>query len=297
MAMNLDRIHIEITNICNVQCSFCPELGRPKHSMSVADYRQILAKVSPHARQVCLHLMGEPLIHPQLDEILECTEAAGAQINLTSNGILLQKKLDILLKHPRAVRQLNISLQAYSDNYPERDFMEYLKGICDCVDVIGKRGVDWFLNLRLWNVGHCHSRENELVFDYLEKRYGITINRKIDVGSIKSKKLFDKLYLHFDSRFDWPSLELPKENPHGTCRALKTHMGILTDGTVVPCCLDKEAVIKLGNIHESDLEKIFQSPRAQRMLQGFAAGELLEDLCRHCPYIERFSRKLANKNQ
>ena len=128
------------------------------------------------------------------------------------------------------------------------------------------------------------------MFLLVEDFFKIKVNRNVDVGSIKSKKIWNRLSLHFDSRFEWPSLDTPLVGDKGTCHGLKGHIGILADGTVVPCCLDKEGQIPLGNCLTQSLGSILMSERAVNMRKGFDNGVLVEELCRHCSYIKRFSK-------
>jgi len=65
------RIHVEISNICNVQCSFCPIVERPKEIMGLDKYKIILDQIVSLAEDICLHLMGEPLAHPKILEIFK----------------------------------------------------------------------------------------------------------------------------------------------------------------------------------------------------------------------------------
>ncbi|MBL7666011.1 MAG: SPASM domain-containing protein, partial [Bacteriovoracaceae bacterium] len=261
----LDRIYIEISNICNLQCSFCPEVLRPKKVLALNDFEHILSQAAPLANQICLHLMGEPLLHPEFEEILAVSQKYSAPINLTSNGLLLEKRLPLILA-AKNVRQLNISLQSFKDNFPQKDLNQYLQNIFEQIKIISEKRSDMYINLRLWN--HGVENENEDIFQSFENFFGVPVSRKFDVASIKSKKVLEKIYFHFDSRFDWPSLSLPHQGQAGTCHALETHIGIHAEGTVVPCCLDKEAQINLGNIFEQSLESILNSERAQKMIHG-----------------------------
>ncbi len=104
------------------------------------------------------------------------------------------------------------------------------------------------------------------------------------------RKLLNRLYLHFDTEFVWPELDLPVLGTYGTCQGLTSHFGVLVDGTVVPCCLDKEGSIPLGNILTSDVREILENPKSQAILKGFKERRLIEDLCQRCQYIERFQK-------
>ncbi|MAF90243.1 MAG: radical SAM protein [Bdellovibrionaceae bacterium] len=281
----MDRIHIEISNICNLQCSFCPVVERDKKVMSLEKVQHAVLQAKAFSKQICLHLMGEPLAHPEFEKIVSFCEEQSVSLQITTNGILLQRYQEILCS--KAVRQINFSLQSFTDNFKHKPIDEYLFKILKFTKYLEQRSPDCYVNLRLWNNG-IESKENELIFRLVEKFYEVTINRNVDVSFKKSKKVWNKVYLHFDSRFEWPSLEIPDQGSSGRCNGLKTHIGIHADGSVVPCCLDKEANINLGNVFEEDLSEIINSERAVRMKRGFENNKRVEDFCRHCSYINRF---------
>ena len=282
----LDRIYIEISNICNVQCSFCPIVERDKQILKPSDFLHIIKQAAPLAKEVCLHLMGEPLAHPEFQEIIDlCGET---KVQITTNGLLINRHQDFIL-NSKNIRQVNFSLQSFKDNFPEKSMEPYLRDILGFSQEAFLRTPEMFINLRLWNQ-ESEASDNEEIYHFLESELGVQINRRIDVGGIKSKKLINRLYLHFDSRFEWPSLGLPYKSTKGRCHALTGHIGIHADGTVVPCCLDKEAQIPLGNCLKEGLIDILNSPRAKAMKEGFEQGILVEKLCQHCSYIKRFSK-------
>jgi MoaA/NifB/PqqE/SkfB family radical SAM enzyme len=301
MAKLLNRIHIEISNACNLQCSFCPEVMRKKQFMSVPVFKEVLGKVAPFAQEICLHLMGEPLMHRQLAQILDVAFGVGTPINLTTNGVLLTEKKEQLLLHP-IIRQVNFSLQSYLDNFPERDPYEYLEKIVSFSKRALENRPDLYINFRFWNFDPMQnsSPQNGKVFEFLERKLNVVIPRQVDFKFRKGRHLRDRMYAHFDSRFVWPSLQGKYYGTQGTCKALQVHAGVLVDGTMVPCCLDKEGDIPLGNLLQKNFEEIYKNVRTQKMLKGFQCGKLTEGLCQHCNYIQRFegqAKALLGKNK
>jgi radical SAM protein with 4Fe4S-binding SPASM domain len=284
----LRRAYIEISNICNVQCSFCPVVERDKEVLAPKDFHKILKQVKPIAQEICLHLMGEPLAHPKIEEILDICEQEGVQIQLTTNGLLLKKKQELILSHD-CIRQVNFSLQAYQDNFPHKPLSDYMIPLLKFTELASNKREQMYINFRLWNVGS--SLDNEEIYKLIEDYYKVEINRKVQVENIKSKRIWNRVYLHFDSRFDWPEMNQQVKSTQGRCHGLSSHIGIHTDGTVVPCCLDKEAVINLGNVLEQDLSSILEGDRASKMRIGFSNGQLVEDLCQRCDYIQRFNKQ------
>ena len=283
------RAHIEVSNICNVQCSFCPVVERPKDIMSLDKFRMLLGQVTPIADDVCLHLMGEPLAHPEFKELLGISEELQASIQITTNGLLINRYGALFLKN-KVVRQINFSLQAFKDNFPDRDIREYLDPILNFSKQAMSQRPDLYINYRLWNLASASEDENEDVIEYIENFFSTKINRNVDPSFNKSKKILEdaRIYLHYDSRFDWPSIDYPVVSEKGRCHGLRNHFGIHADGSVVPCCLDKEAVINLGNAFESPLNDILNSERASAIRDGFERGDLVEDMCKKCTFRKRF---------
>lgn len=290
------RIYLEISNICNVQCSFCPVVEKDKKLMDPKEFAAILQQAAPLTEIIGLHLMGEPLAHPRFLDILAICEQYKAQIDLTTNGLLIRKYQDAIVHSP-SIRQVNFSLQAFKDNFPTRDIAPYLRPIFEFVELAQEIRPALYTNLRLWNQ-ESNAADNEDIYTRIEAHFNITINRNLELGLIKSKRIWNRLYLHFDSRFEWPSFLLPHQGTQGRCHGTVNHIGIHADGSVVPCCLDKNAAIHLGNVKEQALEEILTSERFRRMREGFLQGIRVEDFCQHCTFINRFdqSAKKAKKS-
>lgn len=283
------KVNIEISNICNLQCTFCPEVVREKKMMSLDLFRRVIEQVSPLTELVCFHLMGEPLVHPKLAEFIEICEEHNARIFFVSNGVLLRDdKMSLLLKP--ALQQVNFSLHSFADNYPDRDPTAYLEKIFSFTERAFVERPDLYLNYRLWNLDDVRGTEvnNHNVLKQVCDRFQVPVPAEIDVRRRKSIPIKNRLYLHFDTEFTWPSFDLPILGTHGRCHGLSSHFGILVDGQVVPCCLDKEAAIPLGHIAEKPILEILDGERATRILEGFRRKNLVEDLCQRCQYIERF---------
>jgi radical SAM protein with 4Fe4S-binding SPASM domain len=283
------KVNIEISNICNLQCSFCPEVIRTKKLMSLDLFHKIIQQVAPLTEQVCLHLMGDPLVHPNLEEMVAICAEFNVKIFFVTNGLLMREKQTELLLHP-SFRQVNFSLHSFPDNFPDRDPSDYLKRIFNYTDLAMRQRPDLYINYRLWNLQDVRSTSNKNldILKQIENHFEVTVNSDVDVRQKKSVRLKNRLYLHFDTEFIWPSMDLPVLGTSGRCHGLSSHFGILVDGRVVPCCLDKEAAITLGSAEDKPLLEILDSSRAQAILNGFKNKKLLEGLCQRCNYIERF---------
>ncbi len=289
MKKRFNKVNIEISNICNLQCSFCPEVLRARKLMDTELFEHLIRQLVPLTEQVCFHLMGDPLVHPKLSKFIQICESYAMPVFFVSNGVLLKDSTNELLLSP-VIRQVNFSLHSFFDNYPGRNPDVYLKRIFDFTNLAFARRPDLYVNYRLWNLNDPRGSltDNNLMLEKIKDHFNVPVPAEINVRRNKSVHLVNRLYLHYDTEFIWPSLELENLGQQGTCYGLSSHFGILADGTVVPCCLDKEGLIPLGNAVDTPLTEILAAPIAQTVLRGFQQRKLVNPLCQRCNYIERF---------
>lgn len=273
--MRFSKIYLEISNLCNLSCSFCPGTKRPGRALSEDEFSALLPKLRPWSDYLYFHLMGEPLCHPQVERFVALAGEAGFRVILTTNGTLLGKYPN-LQNHP-GLHKVNISLQSAEAN--SLSFDSYLNTVCDFGRAVqGKVLVAY----RLWNSGGQDSRNPEIL-DALHRafpREWVPERRGIRIG--------DRVYLEHGDKFDWPELSAPDTGEAGFCYGLRDQIGVLCDGTVVPCCLDHEGDLALGNLFTQEMEEILASPRAKAIYAGFSARKAVEPLCRRCGYAARF---------
>lgn len=281
----LKKIFVEITNCCNLSCRFCHQSQRSPAFITPEAFRATLLQLDGWTDHLALHLLGEPLLHPQLTELLTICHQQRLQVNLTTNATLLAANRITLLKSP-ALRQINLSLHSLTAKPGE--IPSSLDEILDFIDE-GRRTTPLFFSLRLWNLTQERGDEvNQSVRHRLQTFFKLPAPLPASLTPGQGIRLAPQVFLSQDVEFTWPHSPAPDLGMRGTCRALSDHIGILVDGTVVPCCLDAEGDIPLGNIYQATLEEILASPRAHAMRQGFAARRLLEPLCRRCSYRQRF---------
>jgi len=292
MPKRFKKVYIEISNVCNLQCTFCPEVDREKRFMEPELFKKVARAVAPLTDEVCFHLMGEPLLHPEFDAYLNYCETLGLPVNLTTNGMLLNEERAKALRSP-ALKQINFSLQSFESNFPDEDNSRYLQTIFDFTERALRERPDLYINYRLWNQGVAEAQaSNTRMLEKIKQGLRVEFVNNSDVRWKKSVKIKGRAYLHFDSRFQWPHPSQPIRSTQGFCHGLSSHIGILADGTVVPCCLDKEGVIRLGNCGTQTIDDIIESTRARSMREGFQNGILVEDLCQKCTFIARFDNKV-----
>ncbi len=275
--MEFKRIYVEITNVCNLHCSFCPPHNRKPEFMSVENFEKILDQIRPYSDYLCLHVKGEPLIHPDFDKMAKLAFEKGFSINLATNGILLKDHIDA----SKYLRQVNVSLHATND----ADIVKEAMKITNC-----------YVNFRVWNT-HDSVVDNKAL-KVLEQEFGVDLIEKLDqqmqamkhstLGSETNFRIRDNFFVSIQNEFEWPDLD-KKEMINGTCLGLTDHFGILVDGTVVPCCLDNNGDVPLGNIFEQKIDDILNSERAQNIVNGFKNKKCVEELCQNCTYKLRFN--------
>jgi radical SAM protein with 4Fe4S-binding SPASM domain len=285
------RVYIEITNVCNLKCDFCPQTKRKPEFMSTGAFSNILVQIKPHTQYIYLHVKGEPLLHPELDKLLDISHEKGFQVNITTNGTLINKVKDMLLTKP-ALRQINFSLHSLHGNKEFIGKEAYIDNILSFIkEAMIKTEI--YLSLRLWNIKENNSiitekRKNVHILEAIENAFSLSYKIEEVVGLDRGIKIDDRLYLNQAHQFSWPDLNENQENERGFCYGLRSHAAILVDGTVVPCCLDGEGVINLGNINKNNFSDIIDSQRAINIVDGFTKKEVVEELCRKCGYMKRF---------
>lgn len=284
------KVNIEISNICNLQCSFCPPVLRDKKIMELDVFESIINQLAPLTDQVTLHLMGDPLVHPHLKKFLDICHDHEVRVFFVTNGVLMNEIKEELLLHP-SLRQVNFSLHSFHDNYGDKDPSIYLGKIFRYTERALLERPDLFINYRLWNLETPlgTGQRNQSMLSRVTEHFQFAMNDDIDVRQNKSLRIKNRLHMHFDTEFTWPSVDLPILGARGTCYGLSSHFGILADGTVVPCCLDKEGKIPLGKVQEQKIESILDGDRAKKIFQGFRDNKLIENLCQRCQYITRFN--------
>lgn len=283
-------MYIEITSVCNLACSFCPPTSRKANIIKLDAFNNILDQIKDHTKYIYLHVKGEPLLHARIDQLLDAAHAKGFKVNITTNGTLIKKNREKLLGKP-ALRQINFSLHSFDGHEGSENREKYLGDILEFVRDAKEHNT--IISYRLWNLqkeatSDLAQRRNRETLEILENEYNLDyrIEEKVQPG--KGIKIAQNIYLNQDHEFQWPSLSAPEDEGKGFCHALRSQAAILVDGTVVPCCLDGEGVINLGNINKTPFSEIIESDRANALYDGFTRREAVEEMCRKCGYRQRF---------
>lgn len=276
--MRFSKVYVEISNLCNLSCAFCPGTRRDKRAMNEDEFSSLLPKLRPYTDYLYFHLMGEPLCHPKLDTFLDLAHRQGFKVVLTTNGTMLEKQQALLLSAP-GLHKVNISLHAFEANNLTIPSEEYLRR---CFE-FGKAAEGKVLvSYRLWNSGGADALNEQILSTLSQYFPGNWVQER------RGTRIGARIYLEHGDKFDWPDLAAADGGEQVFCYGLRDQIGVLCDGTVVPCCLDHEGDIPLGNLFWQDVGEILDSPRAKAIYEGFSGRRAVEPLCRRCSYARRF---------
>lgn len=289
--MEFKKIYIEITNCCNLKCSFCPTTKRAPKILTTKEFSHILSSIKNYTKYIYLHIKGEPLSHPNLQEFIQIAHDLDFFVNITTNGTLI-KNHTFFLSEISPPRQINFSLHSFDGKLDTIDSTQYLNDIFDFVNksLIKEKT---YISLRLWNYNASESTNiknlgNNKILEKIKENFKLDYDLAPLIVPGKGLKLKNHLYINSDSEFNWPSLSNEFVGEKGFCHGLKDHIGILSNGDVVPCCLDGEGVIKLGNIFSETLDDILSKPRTVAIQDGFSKKIAVEELCQKCDFKTRF---------
>ena len=269
------KIYIEITNICNLNCSFCSKSNKEKKYMSLEEFETILNKIKDYTDYIYLHVKGEPLLHPNIIEMINLSNKYNLKVNLTTNATLFDK-LSKDLGKCNNLNKINFSLHS------ENNKKDYLESIFNNIKYLNKNTTCIY---RLWTLNNNQLDEKSTkIVEKIKEYYNLPQETVEKIKTDNNIKISSTIYVDKDNEFVWPTINNYKSR--GYCYALKTQIAILVDGTVVPCCLDAEGIIDLGNIYNQDLEVIINSDRYQLLKKSFQDRNPCEDLCKSCTFKE-----------
>ena len=282
MKKRFKHIYLELTNICDRRCSFCPEVKRDKLFMPIQEAKKYLNEIAEISEAVYFHLQGEPLLHPDFEEITAFAKSLGLTLKLTTNASHLKQHARYLLNGN--FYQINFSIQSLNEvSLHER--LRVLNDIADFTKEALQQCPDMYVNFRWW-------QNTPPDVDFFVQKFNIPAEKWLPANGRHSINIKGRLYAAFDRQFLWPNdSENRPDGLKGSCHGLIDHCGILCDGRVVPCCLDSEGDLTLGNLCNDTLKNILNSPAACAVADSFRKNIRIHQLCRNCDFAKRFDRK------
>ena len=267
--MKFKKVYIEICNGCNLNGDFCIKNSRQVKYIKRDEYEYIINKIAGYTKEIYLHVLGEPLMHKDINYFIDYAHNMGILVNITTNGYLINK-----IKNNKNIHRLNISMHSFNSRYGI-EIDEYIDNVFYVVDNLRDKT---FVSLRLW----VKTENTKKILEYINKRYGTKI---LEIDNNKKIKISNNLILDSFHEFIWPDINNSYYNENGRCNGLIDHFGILSTGEIIPCCLDSKGIINLGNIYQDNLEDVFNSKLVKEMREGFLNNKKCQELCRHCSFL------------
>lgn len=267
--MKFKKVYIEICNGCNLNCDFCIKNSRQVKYIKRDEYEYIINKIAGYTKEIYLHVLGEPLMHKDINYFIDYAHNMGILVNITTNGYLINK-----IKDNKNIHRLNISMHSFNSRYGI-GIDEYIDNVFYVVDNLRDKT---FVSLRLW----VKTENTKKILEYINKRYGTKI---LETDNNKKIKISNNLIIDSFHEFIWPDINNSYYNENGRCNGLIDHFGILSTGEIIPCCLDSKGIINLGNIYQDNLEDVFNSKLVKEMREGFLNNKKCQELCRHCSFL------------
>ena len=274
------KIYIEITNICNLNCSFCSANTRKLAYISVDNFSKIINEIKNYTDYIYLHVKGEPLLHPQLEELLKKAEENNLKVNITTNGTLLKEKAEILRK-ANNINKINISL--HSENNKTNYFTEIF-------ETVKNKLSNKTIVYRIWTLNNNKLDEkSKNIVEKIKEYYKLSTDIVDKIKKEQNIKIASNIYLDKANKFEWPTMDNETER-NGYCYALKTQIAILVDGTVIPCCLDSSGKNSLGNIYKDSFKNIIEGEKFLKLKKSFEDRKPISELCRKCTFKDKFNK-------
>ncbi|MCQ2852436.1 SPASM domain-containing protein [Helicobacter pylori] len=274
------KIYIELSDICGLQCSFCPNPKNIRGVMPLELFEKICKEAAPLTPIITLHVLGDPCKLKNLNRYLNAAKRFSLKVDLVTSGAYLHN-FETLLQD--AIYQISISLDAGLDNHNKLNQHRYIQKILEFCRYKCEKNSEVFLNLRIQD--STLEKHQNLIKPFLESFECVSLET---LKSQDRARLFKKSFLNIQKTFKWPNLNaqnpLNQESKIPYCYGLIKQIAILSNGVVVPCCMDTQAHINLGDLNHTPLKDVLNSQKAMAIKTHFLKGEALEPLCQNCSY-------------
>ena len=265
---------------CNLTCSFCDLWDRPQN-MPLNQVLQLLDQALKIGTKTLVITGGEPFMHPDLFTVVRAAKELGLSVNITTNGTLIEKKWDQLLDS--GVDSLSVSLDGLAETH------ERLRGQPGCF----KRSMKGIQKLRAdsdigLSIYFTANRENvhELVpvyelaqelgagFDFWpvndapdlalsEPEHQAAWKQAVATLAAREQRIAERQ--HFDAEsLNYHAGQVDTVR----CLGLVDQYGVTFEGELLPCCVWGGEGLSVGNVFETPLTELWESPEVQAAREG-----------------------------
>ncbi len=275
MSKRFIRTYIEISDLCGLSCPFCPAPKGRRGEMGLKLFERVCSEVALLTQSVTFHLLGDPLYLSNFALYLQIAQNYNLDVEIVTSGVYLCKfEKSLLLSTP--IKQISISLsalEALNNQTQERIVQECL----ELIAIHQELSSQIYINLRM----HA-DKLNPTLVQRLVRYFGV----ENDLAQRGRVRLAYRVFLILTKSFKWVRAKEESGNTEvrKKCYGLLSQIGILANGVVVPCCIDCDGGIELGNVKTQSLQEILNSPRALKIIEGFKRGVAVEEQCKHCTY-------------
>jgi hypothetical protein len=313
------RLHVELTNRCNFACEFCPDadMRRPRGTMAPSLVERILGEAGGDAlaREAHFHVMGDPLLYPDLSDAVGAARRHGLEAWVTTNGSLLTPRAVTQLRDA-GLSHLTISLQTPDAatfalrGVDQLDFEEYRRRLVEASrSFLSQDGpmrltVCFLVNpLRRFRApdaptmrvaesgrelrGHMQ-RWIEWIFtgtaraaeipDLLAKTRRVGVLRETYIPLTARLAFQVRVLGNWAAHFDGPLIGARV----GYCPGVSENLGVLWNGDYVICCTDYDGATALANATKVSLRTYLSLPSVQAIAEGFRRYRVVHPHCRRC---------------
>lgn len=288
MKARFEKIYIEISDYCGLACGFCPSAGVTKRRgiMDLALFRQLCAQVQNQARRVCLHILGDPLSVRELDLYVEILRGYGLCVELVSSGLFLQERhFELLTQKPFIQVAFSLSAFVANDNLLKTQHLEQILKMC-AYNIA--KGSPIFVNLRFHsNDIMARSPKFMELCAHIACFFGMDSQALLSGLQKGRVRLGTKVFANPKTSFVWEQDEVESrryDSKRVFCHGANKQFGILSNGEVVPCCIDYRGMASFGNARTQRLDEILQSKAFRDFATALKEGYAPSELCQKCGY-------------
>ena len=284
---------VEPSSLCNLKCPQCTvgadELTRDQGLLDFETYRRLLNEIGDNIFYLMLFNQGEPFLHLRLLDFIRLAKEKNIYVSISTNGHFLENEGDVRQLMESGLDMLIISLdgadkQTYSKYRTGGDFQKVIEGLQTLFRIkieMQQRSPEIALQFLVMR----HNQDQVPLMKVLAARYGIRrlLLKSVQVEDVAAAQKFlpaDESFHRYE--LSDARLEL-KANLNAACPRLWTSTVLLSDGSIAPCCFDKDGDYPMGTITcDSTFTHLWRSPDYQRFRKRILKRRHSVEICRNC---------------